>query len=143
ADSGRNQAPRQEGAPVIAVDATSISARGKGLSRVQRETVRALAALGRHELVAYVGEDVELEVPTVRVRRRPALLWEQVGLLRAARDADVVLTWTDRLPLRGGGRFVVWLFEVPTRRIALNRQRGAGLYQRASDGPTGLLWRPS
>ena len=128
---------------MIAVDATSISILGKGISRVQRETVRALAALGRHELVAYVSEDVELEVPMVQVRRRPALWWEQVGLRRAAQDADAVLTWTDRLPLVGGGRFVVWLFELPTHRIALNRERGAGAYQRASDLVTQLLWRPS
>jgi glycosyltransferase involved in cell wall biosynthesis len=128
---------------VIAVDATSISARGKGLSRVQRETVRALAALGRHELVAYVSEDVELEVSTRRARRRPAMLWEQVGLRRAAREADAVLTWTDRLPLRGGGRFVVWLFELPTSRIVLNRERHVGPYQRASDLLTERLWRPS
>ncbi len=127
----------------IAIDATSISSDGKGLSRVQLGTVRALATLGRHELVAYISEDVELEVPTVRVRRRPALLWEQVGLRRAARDADVMLTWTDRLPLGGGGRFVIWLFELPTHRIALNRQRGAGPYQRASDLITALLWGPS
>lgn len=127
----------------IAVDATSISSRGKGLSRVQRETVRALAALGRHELVAHVAEDIELEVPTARVRRRPALFWEQLGLRHAGRDADAVLTWTDRLPLGGGGRFVVWLFELPTSRIALNRERHAGPYQLASDLLTERLWRPS
>jgi Glycosyl transferases group 1 len=127
----------------IAIDATSISAAGKGLSRVQRATVRALAALGRHELFAYVAEDVELEVPATRIRRRPAVLWEQVGLRRAAREADVVLTWTDRLPLTGGGRFVLWLFELSTERIALNRERGAGAYQRASDLLTERLWRGS
>ncbi|MDX6506932.1 MAG: hypothetical protein QOG06_1576 [Gaiellaceae bacterium] len=127
----------------VAVDATSVSPRGKGISRVQRETVRALAALGRPELVAYVAEDVELEVPTVRVRRRPALFWEQVGLRRAAGGADAVLTWTDRLPLGGHGRFVVWLFELPLSRIELNRRQGAGPYQRASDVLTERLWRPS
>jgi hypothetical protein len=127
----------------IAIDATSISAAGKGLSRVQRATVRALAALGRHELFAYVAEDVELEVPAARIRRQPAVLWEQVGLRRAAREADVVLTWTERLPLTGGGRFVLWLFELPTERIALNRERGAGAYQRASDLLTERLWRGS
>ena len=127
----------------IAVDATSISSSGKGISRVQLGTLRALAELGRHELVAYVSEDVEVDVPTVPVRRRPALWWEQVGLRRAARDADAVLTWTDRLPLGGSGRFVVWLFELPTHRIALNRERGTGAYQRGSDLVTQLLWGPS
>jgi glycosyltransferase involved in cell wall biosynthesis len=127
----------------IAIDATSVSADGKGLSRVQRETVRALAALERHEVVAYVAEDVELEVTAVRATRRPALLWEQVGLRRAARDADVALTWTERLPVGADGRFVVWLFELPKRRIALNRAQRAGVYQLASDLVTELLWRPS
>jgi glycosyltransferase involved in cell wall biosynthesis len=127
----------------IAIDATSVSPRGKGISRVQCETVRALTALGRHELFAYVAADVELEVPTARVRRRPAFFWEQVGLRRATRGVDAVLTWTDRLPLGGGGRFVVWLFEVPAQRIALNRERGASPYQRASDVLTEKLWRPS
>jgi glycosyltransferase involved in cell wall biosynthesis len=128
---------------MIAVDATSVSPLGKGISRVQRETVRALAGLGRHELVAYVSGDVGLEVPAVRVRRRPTLFWEQLGLRRAAREADAVLTWTDRLPVGGSGRFVVWLFELPTRRIALNRERDAGPYQRASDLLTERLWRSS
>jgi Glycosyl transferases group 1 len=127
----------------IAIDATSISSSGKGISRVQLGTLRALAALGGHDLVAYVSESVELEVPTVQVRRRPALWWEQVGLRRAARDADAMLTWTDRLPLGGDGRFVIWLFELPTHRIALNRERRGGAYQRGSDLVTQLLWRRS
>jgi glycosyltransferase involved in cell wall biosynthesis len=127
---------------VIAVDATSVSTAGKGLGRVQRETIRALAALGRHELVAYVAADVALGVPTVRVRRRPAFLWEQVGLARAARRAEAVLTWTDRLPLVGG-RFVIWLFELPTHRIEQNRLARAGGYQRASDLLTAATWRSS
>jgi glycosyltransferase involved in cell wall biosynthesis len=126
----------------IAVDATSVSPSGKGLSRVQSGTVQALAALSHPGLVAYVGADVDLGVPSVRVRRRPALLWEQVGLARAGRRADVVLTWTDRLPV-SGGPFVVWLFEVPTRRIDQNRLARAGWYQRGSDLLTGMLWRGS
>jgi glycosyltransferase involved in cell wall biosynthesis len=104
--------------------------------------VGALAAMGRHELVAYVSSEADLGVPTVRVRRRPALVWEQVGLARAARRADAVLTWTDRLPIVGGA-FVVWLFELPTHRITRNRAHRAGAYQRASDVLTQALWRPS
>ena len=127
----------------IAIDATSIAQAGKGIGRVQRGTVRSLAAIGRHDLVVYLAEDVELEAPTVRVKRRPALAWEQVGLRRAARASDAVVTWTDRLPLGGAGRFVVWLFELPTSRIALNRQRRARPYQLASDLLTERLWRPS
>jgi glycosyltransferase involved in cell wall biosynthesis len=129
--------------PLVVVDATSISPTGKGLARVQRQAVRGLAEIGRHDLLVYAAADVDLAVRTVRVRRRPALVHEQVRLARAARRADVVLTWTDRLPLVGQGRFVVWLFELPTRRIAQNRAVGAGAYQRVSDVLTEALWRRS
>jgi glycosyltransferase involved in cell wall biosynthesis len=39
------------------------------------------------------------------------------------------------------GRFVVWLFELPSRRIEQNRR--AGLYQRGSDLLTQALWKRS
>ena len=123
----------------VAVDATSVSPQAKGIGRVQAGAVRALT--GRYDLLAYVSEDVDLPVPTARVRRRPALVWEQVGLARAARRADAVLTWTERLPVAGAGRYVVWLFELPLRRI--ERNRPAATYQRASDLVTRVLWRRS
>jgi glycosyltransferase involved in cell wall biosynthesis len=74
---------------------------------------------------------------------RPTLAWEQLGLARAAREVDVMLTWTERLPLVGGGRFVVWLFEPPSHRIEQNRRTGAGAWQRGSDLVTSALWRRS
>jgi hypothetical protein len=117
----------------VGVDATSVSTQGRGIARTQGETVRALATLERYDLIASVAGSVDLGVASTRVRRRPALVWEQVGLARAARGADAVLTWTDRLPLAGGGRFVIWLFEQPTHRIAQNQRVGFGTYQRASD----------
>jgi glycosyltransferase involved in cell wall biosynthesis len=40
-----------------------------------------------------------------------------------------------------GGRFVVWLYELPERRIEQNR--GAGPYQRGSDLVTRALWKRS
>jgi glycosyltransferase involved in cell wall biosynthesis len=117
----------------LGVDATSDVPVGKGIARVQRHTVAALQALGRDELVLYPGP------------RRPALYWEQVGMPRAyAKDRlDALLTWTERLPLAGRGRYVVWLFEPPTHRIAANRATGAGAYQRGSDLVTSALWRRS
>jgi glycosyltransferase involved in cell wall biosynthesis len=127
----------------IGLDATAVSPSGKGLARVQVGTVRALAALGRYELVAYVAQGVDLPTSTRIVRRRPALLWEHIGLARAARETDAVLTWTDRLPLLAGGSFVVWLFELPTHRIEQNRRTSAGPYQRASDLITAASWRSS
>jgi glycosyltransferase involved in cell wall biosynthesis len=54
-----------------------------------------------------------------------------------------MVTLTDRLPVAAEGRIVVWLFEVPTHRIAENRRRSAGVYQRGSDLVTSALWRGS
>src|SRR5207249_8033842 len=52
---------------------------------------------------------------------------------------DAVLTPTERLPVVGDGRFVVWLYETPSRRLAA----ASGLYQRGSDLVTRALWRRS
>jgi len=128
----------------LGIDATSVAPEGKGIARVQRRTVEALAALGRHELVVFARHPEEL-TGAVQVTDRPALRWEQLGLQRVFRehDLDALLTWTERLPLRGGGRYVVWLFEPPTHRIRRNRLVGAGAYQRASDLVTLALWKRS
>ena len=128
----------------LGIDATSVAADGKGIARVQRGTVRALAGLGRFELVVYARHPAELpEVRAKRVTARPTLAWEQFGLARAAREVDVLLTWTERLPVAGSGRFVVWMFEPPTHRIEQNRRVGARLWQRGSDAVTSVLWRRS
>jgi glycosyltransferase involved in cell wall biosynthesis len=116
----------------LGIDATSIAPDGKGIARVQRHTVDALRALGRHELVVFTR------------RIRPSLAWEQaLPLVYRRHRLDALLTWSERLPLVGGGRYLVWLFEPPTHRIATNRAVGAGLYQRAADLATQLLWRRS
>jgi glycosyltransferase involved in cell wall biosynthesis len=128
----------------LGIDATSVAPDGKGIARVQRGTVRALAELGRFELVVYARHPEQLpEVHAKRVASRPTIAWEQVGLARAAREVDVLLTWTERLPLVGSGRFVVWMFEPPTHRIEQNRRVGARRWQRGSDMVTSLLWRRS
>jgi glycosyltransferase involved in cell wall biosynthesis len=128
----------------VGVDATGVSPEGKGISRVQRGTVRALAALGRHELVVFARHPEAFQgLDCERVTMRPTLAWEQLGLARAARDVDVVITWSERLPLIGGGRFLVWLFEPPTHRIVQNRRVGAGPWQRGSDMLTLALWKRS
>ena len=118
----------------LGLDATAVSPAGKGISRVQRSLAETLARRGAVDLVAFVRPGVELAAPTEVVRARPAVLWEQVGLARARRRFDVVLTPTERLPLVPGGCFVVWLFELPGRRMAQSRGayrrggRGSGLY---------------
>jgi glycosyltransferase involved in cell wall biosynthesis len=129
----------------LGVDATSVGPGGKGIARVQRGTVDALARLGRHELVVFARHPEELSVPAIRVRPRLTLEWEQVGLPRAVREhrLDAMLTWTERLPVARGGRYAVWLFEPPTHRIAHNRERGARPWQRGSDAVTLALWQRS
>jgi glycosyltransferase involved in cell wall biosynthesis len=123
----------------LGLDATAVSPAGKGISRVQRSLAETLARRGAVDLVAFVRPGVELAAPTEMVRARPAVLWEQVGLARAGRRFDAVLTPTERLPLAGGGRFVVWLFETPELRMAQTR----GAYRRGSDLVTRALWRRS
>jgi hypothetical protein len=129
----------------LGVDATSVAPGGKGIARVQRGTVEALARLGRHELVVFTRHPELLSVPTVPVAPGLTLAWEQRGLARAVREhrLDALLTWTERLPLAGRGRYVVWLFEPPAHRIRRNREVGAGVWQRASDLVTLALWRRS
>jgi glycosyltransferase involved in cell wall biosynthesis len=122
----------------LAVDATAIAPEAKGVGRVARGVVEALARHG-DEVVALVSERATVAAPTEVVRARPAVVWEQVGLRRAARKHDVVLTFTERLPVNARGRFVVWLYETPSRRLA----QGRGVYQRGSDLVTRALWRRS
>ena len=124
----------------VAVDATSVTATGKGIARVARFTAAALADHGL-DVTALAQAGVGLRPATETVRARPAVVWEQFGLARAGRRFDVVLTFTERLPLIPGGRFVVWLYELPARRIDANH--GAGLYQRGSDLLTRAIWRRS
>ncbi|MDX6512514.1 MAG: hypothetical protein QOE36_2018 [Gaiellaceae bacterium] len=122
----------------IGFDATAVSPAGKGISRVARGAVEALAARGA-DVVAYVRPGVELAAPVEKVRARPTVLWEQAGLRRAAREHDVVVTFTERLPVGAHGHFAVWLFELPQRRL----EQSSGLYQRGSDLLTRALWKRS
>jgi glycosyltransferase involved in cell wall biosynthesis len=123
---------------LIGIDATAVSPAGKGISRVMRGVTEALARRGV-DVVALVREGGPIAARSEPVRARPAVLWEQVGLARAARRFDAVLTPTERLPVVPGGRFVVWLYETPARRLAAAR----GAYQRGSDLVTRALWRRS
>src|SRR5256714_8470566 len=122
----------------LAVDATAVAPGAKGIGRVAKGAVEALAARGV-DVVALARAGAELDARTEAVRARPAVLWEQVGLRRAAREHDVVLTFTERLPVGARGRFVVWLYELPHRRL----ERNTGLYQRGSDLVTRGLWKRS
>ena len=124
----------------LAIDATAIAPHAKGIGRVAKGTVEALAGRGA-DVVALVRPGTAVAAPSSAVHARPAVLWEQLGLRRAAAKHDAVLTFTERLPIGSRGRFVVWLFELPSRRIEQNR--GAGVYQRGSDLITQALWKSS
>jgi len=126
----------------VAVDATSVGPDARGIGRVAKRTVETLSARGV-DVVALVQRAAFSGVPSEPARARPAVLWEQLGLRNAARMHDVVLTFTERLPVGTGGRFIVWLFELPAHRVAQNRTAKARPYQRASDLVTRALWRPS
>jgi glycosyltransferase involved in cell wall biosynthesis len=133
--------------PRVAIDATAVSPDGKGHARSQRKLVESLVALGRYDVVAYVrtSEAAALipQVETVVLGRGKALAWEQIGMRRALKRADLLVTLGERLPLGAESRVVVWLFELPTHRIVENRRVGAGWYQRGSDLVTSALWRHS
>jgi len=136
---GASPSPRSAAAVTrLAVDATAVSPTGKGISRVMRGVTEALARRGV-DVAALVQPGVAVEASVESVRARPAVLWEQVGLARAARRFDAVLTPTERLPVVSGGRFVVWLYETPARRLAA----ASGLYLRGSDLVTRALWKRS
>jgi glycosyltransferase involved in cell wall biosynthesis len=137
---------------LIGIDATAVRPDGKGNASGQLAAARALAALDLpHQLIALVRNRAAqemLEAEGVRCELVPSKLtitWEQIALPRAVSrlGLDVVLTMTERLPVWPGGRYVVWLYEVPKHRIALNRATGARLYQRSSDLLTLALWRRS
>jgi glycosyltransferase involved in cell wall biosynthesis len=127
----------------IGIDARQVAPAGKGHARSQRRLVESLAALGRHEIVAFVRSDVQIAGAQVeRIREPIALLWEQVGMTREAQrlHLDAFLTLGDRLPVRREGvRFVIWLFELPTHRM----ETTTGLWNRTSDFFTAALWRRS
>lgn len=131
----------------IAIDATSVAPAGKGHARSQRKLVESIAALGRFDVVAYVRTpEAAALLPNVETRvveSGKALAWEQLGMRKALRDVDLLVTLGERLPVGSESRIVVWLFELPTHRIAENRRTGAGPYQRGSDLVTSLLWRRS
>lgn len=127
----------------IGVDATHVTPDGKGHALSQRKAVEGLAGAG-HDVVAFVraaGAGL-LGVETHVVRSPKTILWELVELPLARRrlGLDVVLTFSERLPLRGGP-YVVWLFELPTHRIGVNRAQRASRHQRASDAVTAALWQ--
>ena len=100
-------------------------------------------SLGRYEVVPFVRQEGAGLVPEPQlIGERLFLVWQQWGMPRAARrlGLDAVVTLTDRLPVWDGRTpYVVWLFELPTHRMA----QGGGAWQRGSDLFTAALWKRS
>lgn len=113
----------------VGFDATSLDVHGKGVARYVRELLPELAHVDApFEIVALAPAAAELppgaeRLRVERVRARPATLWEQAGMRRAAYRYRLALvhTTTDRLPLIGGCPVVVYLFEDPKYRLAAQR----------------------
>ncbi len=131
----------------VGVDATAVAPAGKGHARTQRRLAQGLASLGRYDVVAFVRSEEAAALldgmETVVIGQGRAIGWEQIGMRRALRGLDLLVTLGERLPIAAEQRIAVWLFELPTHRIAENRRVGASLYQRGSDVLTTLLWRRS
>jgi glycosyltransferase involved in cell wall biosynthesis len=128
----------------IAVDSLAVSPAGKGLARVQQGVLEALAAEpGLRAFVRTPEAAALLPVETEVVRARPGILWELAGRPLRTRGFDVVVTWTERLSSLPQPPTVVWLYESPVHRAALNRRLGASRYQLAADRLTLALWKPS
>lgn len=123
----------------LGFDATSLAATGKGVARFQGEFLRTAAELHLiDDLTVFLPEGVDEElVPAVpgwryrKVRARPMIAWEQVGLPRAARRErlNLVLTLSERAALWGPPR-VVYLFEHPRHRAQHGREVGVSGRQR-------------
>lgn len=133
----------------LGFDATAVMAAGKGMARFQSEFLRAVADLGVvEELTVFITEDAErprLPQPRgwryVEVSPRPMILWEQIGMPRAARRAglDLVITASERAALWGPPR-VVFIFEHPGRRRDRQRDVGTPFRQRLVNTTTVALF---
>ena len=136
----------------LGFDATALSPSGKGLARVQRELLRALAVVAdAPELVIFVPEDIGEEIvpraagwEIVRVSIQPMIAWEQLRLPRRARalGIDVVVTTSERAALFGPP-VVPYVFEHPRRRAARQRDIGIPWRQRLVNATTVALFRVS
>jgi glycosyltransferase involved in cell wall biosynthesis len=138
--------------PRVGFDGSALRRQGKGAERVQTELLKAFAELESvPELVVFVpaeADQPELPHPPgwryVKMPMRPLLLWEQLGLPRAARRErlDLVLSTSERAALFGVPQSV-FIFEHPRHRQARQRESGISLRQRAANLLTTRLFAVS
>lgn len=129
----------------IGIDATSIAADGKGVSRYQRNLVKSLASTGsKHEYFVFLNRTGSIEglMPTshwhfIRVPIWKSFLWDQFDVPRwiDRLKIDLFHTSTDRLPWIGRGKFILQVFEIPHHRIRMAQRKGHpySSYERIAD----------
>ena len=133
----------------IAIDATSLSRRGKGVSRYQLNLIRYLTKYDKKNeyLVFLKSKNGIPELPDapnytyIKVLPFNTTILEQYHMPQWFRkyDIDLLHTTTDRLPLLGNGKTVVYLFEIPDYRIRLSKLQ-AGLYKKTTDVWTNCIF---
>jgi glycosyltransferase involved in cell wall biosynthesis len=126
----------------LGFDATSLAAEGKGLSRFQREFLRAADADDLvSELDVFVPSDAALDDLPVRdgwryhqVPATPMIAWEQVRRPRLGRRLrlDAMITTSERAGLWGPPE-VVYIYEHPKYRVRRSREVGIGARQAIVD----------
>ena len=134
----------------IGIDAIHVSRGNKGASRFERSVIETLARENYdHKFIVFLDCDSEvLRLPSchnityVSAPSHNLMSWEQLQLPSLARRYKVkcLLTLADRLPMIYQGAIVPYIFESPHYRHRLAIATGAGLYQRASDILTHLIF---
>lgn len=130
----------------IGIDATAVAKEGKGISRYQKNIVRALMESETdHEFFVFHQPGAFDDFSRGRsnwhfleVSIWKQMVWEQFQLPKLIKSCrlDLMYTTSDRLPLSSGSvPFIVHLFEIPAHRITRNRQVGFNprWYHRASE----------
>ena len=133
----------------IGIDGTSVSLRGKGVSRYQLNLIRYLTKCNKKNeyLIFLKAKNGITELPDtpsytyVNVSPFNTMILEQYHIPRWFRKygIDLLHTTTDRLPILGKGKTVTYLFEIPDYRIRLSKSQ-VGLYKKATDAWTNCIF---
>ena len=116
----------------VGIDASSLSVRGKGVARYLAEMLPRLAEVDTHLDLVVLAEAAASLPPGAEglsrqaINPRPASVWEQVGMPRAARSGRLGLlhSTSDRLPVATSTPLSLYLFEDPKYREAMSGREG-------------------
>jgi glycosyltransferase involved in cell wall biosynthesis len=140
--------------PIIGLDATHLCVNGKGLSRYQYNLIKGLARLDKKNCY-YVFLNKKNPLPEfpkqdnfhyVRIYIPNRIIWDQFQLpiFSMAYRLDIYHSSIETLPFFGKGKFVLYLFEIPHRRIKLLEHKSSNsLYAQLSHWYNKILFRPS